>query len=583
MAKLITSVCIPKELVDSIKNLKLKEMSSIERIKELSSFLGEETARDVNIIFEKSLLLKNQKSAFLKFVDNISGISIEKKAQLKERLARIASDKKNFIDDNELLSIVKETLDKKYDLDIPEEQIQKMLSLKKEASALETIAKGTPDGSEQKLRWGNKIVEYSDMVDEMMNVGKGIKDSFILAGKRISEKAKDGDILGTIGQTVKEGTDFVFTPTIKSIKAAWDNSVIFRQGLKVLSADPKIWGDSTGKTFKVWSKVLSRDGMEQMARAFKADLVTRDLYQDAIKSKLAIGVVEDFFPTSFVSKIPGLGNIFKASDESFTMFSQGARMDLFEKYIKAYENGSGVKPSKEIMDGFATLVNSMTGRGSLGKYEAASGALNKLFFSIRFQKAQYDTIANAFSSNLPKEVKKVAAKNLATHLAMMGGIMTTLGMFTDVGWNPKESTFGKVRLPGTNKWVDVTGNLGSYVSLIGRLEDKLTTKRKYGESTAADVVVDFMKGKLAPVPGVVRDVLEQRDYEGNKPTVGSIAKSLFVPITPSNIGKDIKDGEDFGISALSGFIDALGASVSEPKTQRPQGSYPSPLDILNRE
>lgn len=577
------AICIPKDLVDSIKNLKLKEMSSIERIKELSSFLGDETARNVNLEFEKSLLLKNQKSAFSKFVDNISGISIEKKAQLKERLAKMASDKKNFIDDNELLSIVKETLDKKYDLDIPEEQIQKMLSLKKEASALETIAKGTPDGSEQKLRWGNKIVEYSDMVDEMMNVGKGIKDSFILAGKRISEKAKDGDILGTIGQTVKEGTDFVFTPTIKSIKAAWDNSVIFRQGLKVLSADPKIWGDSTGKTFKVWSKVLSRNSMEEMARAFKADLVTRDLYQDAIKSKLAIGVVEDFFPTSFVSKIPGLGNIFKASDESFTMFSQGARMDLFEKYIKAYENGSGVKPSKEIMDGFATLVNSMTGRGSLGKYEAASGALNKLFFSIRFQKAQYDTIANAFSSNLPKEVKKVAAKNLATHLAMMGGIMTTLGMFTDVGWNPKESTFGKVRLPGTNKWVDVTGNLGSYVSLIGRLEDKLTTKRKYGESTAADVVVDFMKGKLAPVLGVVRDVLEQRDYEGNKPTVGSIAKSLFVPITPSNIGKDIKDGEDLGISALSGFIDALGASVSEPKIQRPQGSYSSPLDILNRE
>ena len=575
------AVCIPKELIDSIKNLNLKGMTSLERIKELSSFLGEDTARNVNLDFEKSLLLKNQKTAFNKFVDNISGMSLEKKAALKEKLAQRVADKNTKINNDELLSIIKETLDKKYDLEIPEEQVKKMLSLKKEADKLSEVAKGTPDGSDAKLRWGNKIVEYSEVVDDMKQVSTGVMDDLKMAGTRIADKVRDGDILGTIGQTTKELVDLTFTPTIKSIKASWDNSVILRQGLKVMSADPKTWKNRTGETLKLWSKVFNKEEMTNMARAFKADMVTRDLYQTAMNSKLAIGVVEDYFPTHFTEKIPGLGNFFQASNEAFSIFSQGSRMDLFEKWTKAFQNANGGSmPSKEILDGFASVANSTTGRGGLGKLEASASFWNKIFFSLRFQKAQIDTLTNAFNPSLPKEVRDVAAKNLAKHLVLMGGVMTTMSAFTDVGWDPRESTFGKVRMPGTKKWIDVTGNLASYPALIGRMTEKLTGKAKFGDSTAMDVIMDFMKGKLAPVPGAVRDYFEKRDFDGNVPTVASTIKNIFVPITLDNIYKDVKDDEETSVTALSAFFDAIGASSTEPKSQKSEGSYKSPLDLF---
>jgi len=575
MAK-ITSTCIPPELVEQVKNLNLTKLSSEERTKALSEVLGDETGKNISVLFEKTLLLKNQKKAFNKFIDDIDGVSIEKKAKMRENFEKRVAEKNGIIKDNELLAIVKDTLDRKYELDVPDEKVKKMFEIRNEIDELKAKATGTPDGSVEKLEWGKKVVELSNTVGDLKQVSQSIGGELKLAGQRISGKAKDKEWFGMVGQVINEIGNVVLSPAIKSVKASLDNSVLFRQGLKVLSADPATFTKQAGNTWSMWSKVLSKDAMEEMATAFKADLVTRDLYQSAIKAKLAIGVVEDFFPTSVVQKIPGLGNLFKASDEAFTMFSQGSRMDLFEKYVKLFENANGgAKPDADMMKQFARIANSTTGRGGLGGAEAIAGTLNKVLFSARYQVANLNTFRHAFT--MTGEAGKIARAQAAKHLALIGGIMTTLSAFTDVGWNPKESTFGKVRIPGTKKWVDVTGNIASYFSLIGRTWNKIENPGY--KDTGMNVLVDFMKGKLAPVPGIGRDILEQRDYSGNKPTAESVARSLFVPITLDNPWKDTEKNEEAGIIALSSFIEFLGGSVTQPKSKG-EGSYRSPLDLI---
>ena len=573
----ITSTCIPPELVEQVKKLNINKMTSEERTKALSEVLGDETGKNISVLYERTLLLKNQERAFKKFIQDIDGISIEKKEKMLENFQNRVAEKNGIIKDNELLAIVKDTLDRKYDLEIPDDKVKKMFDIRNEIDELKTkFDDETPDSSPERLAYGAKVVELSKVVDSLKQVSQSIKGELELAGQRITGKAKDKEWFGMVGQVINEIGNIVLSPAIKSVKASLDNSVLFRQGLKVLSADPETFGRQAGNTWNMWTKVLSKEAMEEMSDAFKADLVSRKLYQDAIKAKLAIGVVEDFFPTSIVQKIPGLGNLFKASDEAFTMFSQGSRMDLFEKYVGLFkEANGGAMPDADMMKQFAKIANSTTGRGGLGSFEASAGTLNKFLFSARYQTANLNTFRHAFT--MTGEAGKIARIQAAKHLALIGGIMTAIGTFTDVGWNPKESTFGKARIPGTTKWVDLTGSLGSYFSVIGKSIEKIQNPEY--KDTAMNVIVDFMKGKLAPVPGVGRDILEQRDYSGNKPTVASVAQSLFVPITLDNPIKDYQKDFEAGTIALSSFIEFLGGSVTQPSAKM-EGSYKSPLDLI---
>lgn len=574
--------CIPKEIVDELKKIDFKNLSTIERENAFKNIVGDDrVAKDINMLYEKSRTLINQDRAFNKFIDNINGVNAEKKLKIKERFREIKKIKKDTIQNEDLLSLVQDTYNKKYDLDIPLDVVEKINNINKEIDRLDTLRKGTPDGSPEKFAYGLKVGELSDIINSQINPNEGLKGYGKDILKRISNQETTG---GKVRQSIIEGVDVLSSPVLKSLKASWDNSVLFRQGLKVLTASRSTWTKGAKNTYKVWSNIANRAELEKTAQAFRADMVSKDLYKDALDSGLAIGVAEDFFPTNIAENIPGLGNLFKASDDAFTMFTQGSRMDLFEKYVNTFKQmNDGAMPSKEILKDFATLANELTGRSSLGKAEAISGLLNKIFFSARFQKANLATFYRPiFDNKLSAEARTIARKNLAVHTAFVAGLLQTAALFTDVGFDPKESTFGKMRIPGTDKWIDLTGGLASYLTLVGRQYKAFTTKTKYREDTPFDIFINFLAGKLAPTPAALRDIFEKRNFQGEKPTVGSVAKSLFVPLTADNIYENYQEGDDASIIALQALLESVGAGISSPKSKR-EGSYSSPLDlIINR-
>ncbi|WP_196301892.1 hypothetical protein, partial [Streptococcus pneumoniae] len=71
------------------------------------------------------------------------------------------------------------------------------------------------------------------------------------------------------------------------------------------------------------------------------------------------------------------------------------------------------------------------------------------------------------------------------------------------------------------------------------------TAGKYGQMTALDVTENFLEGKLAPVPGLLRDVWQGKNFQGEKVTVTNALKSLITPL-PIQSALQRKDVENLG-------------------------------------
>lgn len=617
------NVCIDKDIIEQLRKEKLQDKQPEERLAYFNSIFGGDKGLEIARLFDNSLLLKKQELAFDRFINNadIKLFNPELKAQMKKDYQKELFRKRSMLynsdgtvnsnfanlekTEEEFINFIKKQVSNKYKLEIPKEDLNKIASLKREVNKLdEQVMKKNPDGSRvfpegstERLALGMKINELNDLVNKVTEVKSsflervkaGFKESYIdpKTGKKAvdpetGETLFESSYVAGVVNTIGEGLGAFFNPALKSIKASLDASGLGRQGQKVFGASPKTWLNMVKRNYKTFSNMFSRENLVALEKGWKADIVTRDLYEDAIESGLRILKAEDFFPESFVQGVKGLGLPFKASDDAFTMSIQGARMELFEKYVNSFiKNNNGVKPPKKMMEDFARVANSVTGSGGLGTFENSANLLNKIFFSARYQTAQINTLKHAFDTSLSPEARKIARKNLAGYLATTIGLLSTFSIFGDVGLDPREGTFGKVRLHGSKKWVDVTGGLSSYIATpIRTIYAVKKGTPAFGQNSGLDILFDFMKGKFAPAPGLIRDILEQKTFENTEPTIGSSLRSLFSPITFENISQDIENKEEIDTGVYSFLLEFIGASVSQPKSKR-EGSYKSIVDIIS--
>lgn len=596
------NICIPPELIETIKNSILTPDgnsldNSINREKKLLEIFGgnSEMASQINLAFEKAILSKNQERAIKRFSEKFTQTGIDKQSEINKKIAdALKARKDKVLTKDDFLTIAQQTLKKQKKVDVSLESMQAIQKIKREAAQLEDAYNANPT-NESRMAWGRKEIEYQDFINNLKERDSGISQFFKDTSSRIKEVYKEKGILPAVGQTGLEVVDTAFSGAYKAFKSTADMSAPLRQGVKVLTANPKIWKNRTIESAKLWKNLFSKESIEQAGKDFRANVISDPQYKDMVDSGLRITGIEDFFPENPLMKtdvkIPvikqvfqGLKNMFKVSDEAYTQFVQGARMDLFKNYIDTYKLTNGIAPDKEVMKGFARVANSVTGSGGLGKFEANAGALNRALYSARYQMANINTVAHAFDPTLPKEAQKIAQKNLAKHVLALSAMLGTLSMFGDVGLNPKEKTFGKVRIGDSKKWTDVTGGLASYLVPIFQVADKLSDGKpnKYGAESGKDILLGFLEGKLAPAPGAFRDILDERAYGKDKVTPFSVLSSLFVPITAENVFETYtsdKDKADTLEKVFSTISDFFGAGVSQPKAKRP-GSYKSALDII---
>jgi hypothetical protein len=526
-------------------------MTSEARHKALSEIVGEGQAKFVNAEFERKLLLKNQQAGYLTWAKKVAGITPAVRRDLISRIEKM--DK--VLDPTEERAFLQDLADVKLGFQVNAEEAKQITNMSRKLQDLE--AKRKPDGTFPSEK-------------DRMDYGYAKVDM----GKYLATKKLQAEKLGIKDTIFSHPVDNIsrLAGVAKSVRASFDNSAIFRQGWKTLWTNPITWQRNARKTFSDLARVGIKN--EDVQREVMADIVSRPNYDKYAKMKLALGNIEEEFPASLQNNIPVIGRPFKASEAAYENFLYRTRADIADTYLKIAEStGVNINDPNELRS-MGEVINSLTGRGGLGRHEGSQlpKTLNNVFFSVRFLKSNIDTLTvHAADRNLSAFARKKAATNLLKVISGTAAILTIANAMRpgSVEWDPRSSNFGKIKIGNTT--FDVTGGMGSIVTLAGR-QIKGQTKSSttgvitdygsgFGQTSRLDGVFDFITGKFSPAAGVGRDILNGKDFNGNKPTIKSTAGNLFVPMPITNGVQNYQDPNSAPL-LMTIIADGLGISAS---------------------
>jgi hypothetical protein len=258
--------------------------------------------------------------------------------------------------------------------------------------------------------------------------------------------------------------------------------------------------------------------------------------------------------------------------------------------IKAAEsNGIDILADKVEAKALGEFVNSVTGRGNLGKAENLAKDVNLLLYSAKFLKSNYDFIAAPFKAlgemaqgkELTFARKQAAYKTLRV-VGTMAAFMTIANTLWpgSVELDPRSSNFGKIKIG--NRSFDFTGKAGALVTLASRVvpswhdgkfgwwtkntKGKVTQLNtgKFGGLTAVDYIESFVEGRAAPLLGSLLTVLKQKDFEGKKPTVEGTVKNAAIPFSAQTLEKLLNDPSvESSDVVLTMILESLGFTSSK--------------------
>ncbi len=625
--------CLIKSKADEfIKRIKAGEinpdrmmsMTSTERKTFFQKFLSPDEAKNVNLEFEKKLLLKNQEKGMIKWAEDLSGVSTKQRQELIEKIkARKEERLGKIFDPKEEELFLEDLVQKKLGVGVTMEETKTLYELSKRLEKPEILTKNKiyseiKDITGELSKKEKKIVD--DLVDKLEANLRGKesrseamrKIKYYLKGekpsKEISEtvdslvdrivKAKKSNIeygaaketlenyvqeikLGiktpmSIGKAVVDTAGFA-----KSVVASIDNSFIGRQGIKTLFTHPTKWYDAFKESFKLLYKTGIKG--EDALRGLRAEIFGREnsingLYK---KMKLDIGTVEEAYPTTLPEKIPLLGRAFKSSNAAFTGSAYKMRADLSDLLIKKMTDNGVDLTVKENAEALGRLINSMTGRGTTGIGKLGTKT-NVMFFSPKFLQSNLDTLtAHLFDPKMAKFAKKEAALNLAKIITGIGSILVLADTLQpgSVEWDPRSSDFGKIRIGDAR--FDVTGGMGSIVTLAARMitgDYKSSTtgivkkKGEFGSQNLVEMFATFMENKMSPFASSVKNIVKGENFERDPITwkafkedpahVGwVIGKGILIPIPLENAYDAFKK-TDTETALVATMLDMLGVSAN---------------------
>lgn len=584
----MANFCLLPEYVDKFKNglrdgsinpQKLSSMSSEERNKYLSGFVGEGDATKVNALFESKLLLKNQKVGMITWAKNVSGLSPEAKRDLISRIERMD----RVLSPAEGEQFLRDLAHTRLGIGVSEGEAQNIFDLTQRIKELKGKAgeDGVFPSKDDKLAYGLSQVNFEKYMNDLkLQPGKisprePVRFAVDLAGK--------------------------IPGTLKSLLSSLDNSFFGRQGVKALIdfRTSHLWTKNFLKSFRDIGRELK--GTEAM------DIIKAEIYSrpNALNGKYKAGgygldvLSEEAFPSSFPSRIPLLGRLYKASESAYNGGALRLRADLADRFIKIAEKQGINTLNPEESKPLGNLIGSLTGRGNLGKGEAFAKEANLALFSIKFLKANIDTLLaparyaigktagitgkGGFKNKGAEFAAKEAAKSTLSMVGSISAILAT-AKFIDpesVEEDPRSTNFGKIKIFG--RWTDITGGMAPMVTLAMRLTPTYhngkwgfwsksksgafidLTAGKYGQEDALDTFENFLEGKLSPGLGLVRDIWKGKTYSGEKPTPENLVKGAVTPIGVQSFQQMMKDPNSSNVLA-STILEGLGLSSSPSTT-----------------
>ena len=576
-----------------INPFKLTEMSSEQRRTLFERFVDPENALKINALYESKLLSKNQVTGFKNWAKRALGMTPKVKRDIISKIERLQDI--GVLDPKNLEGFKEDLARSRLGVGITFEEAKHINQMAQETSE-------SRGDWEQKLRdnpdWENAPQSTKkEWVNDSKRLKYGLKqvalENYI---KEIKLEAKNRrvkfteDPVNALLTPIKEAPVFL-NNLGKSLMASIDNSFFGRQGIKNLYGSleqKRIWTQNLVKSFKdIGAELQAKkiDGFEPM------DFVRADIYSrpNSINGKYKAGnyqlgvTNEEIFPTSIPEKIPGLGRLFRASETAFSGGALRMRADLADMFISMMDKQGLNTLDPAEARGAGHLVGSLTGRGSVAMTAETQKKLNFVFWSLRFFKANIDTLtAHQFDPQATPFTKTQARKNLVSIVGHLGTIFM-LAKFLDpdsVDEDPRSTNFGRLKIFG--KWVDITGGMSSLARLAARLMPtkhngewgvwkKASTGRwtnltagEYGQQDAFDLFIDgVFSNKLAPVASIIRDYYRGEMFGGEPFNIEKSITNSVTPLSLQAIG-DVKD-EKFEVIFATTISEFLGLSVSTYK------------------
>lgn len=438
-----------------------------------------------------------------------------------------------------------------------------------------------------------------DFWDSMHAIG-GLRKLFEPAGGKIPteselkllKNALGDDLISTIlskrttWEKFKENASEVLNVP-RALMSSMDMSAPLRQGLVLSIHKPKIAAQTFVDQFRYFfSPRAYRTAMDSIAQ--------NPLYRTMKDSGLALTDItgesvyltskEEVFMSNLAAKIPGVGQLVKASERAYAGFLNKLRADVFNDVAQEYiKGGQSPVSDPELFKGLARFINSASGRGDLGKLNPAAPILNTTFFSPRFIKSRLDMLNPVWYAQLPVPVRKEAAKAAVKFVSTGIGILTLAKLSgAEVEMNPLSSDFGKIKLGNTR--YDVWGGFQGYVRLVAQLvmgkTKSLTSgeiipldKTKYPFTSRLDQTIRFGMGKFAPIPALVADIMRGQNMMGEPVTPQNILFEKLVPLYIQDITDVVKQGNwMLGVASGIPAFFGVGTQTFTPKKKKSTGS-----------
>lgn len=390
-----------------------------------------------------------------------------------------------------------------------------------------------------------------------------LKDAYVK--KKIEwqkQIAQDAYNNRTMGQKIRDRViEILGIP--RTLMASVDLSAPLRQGLLLTVSHPLVAGKAFVESIR---QAINPDRFDR----WLYDLKESDYYKNVIeKSKLYVAdpnnlhlsAKEEAFMTNLAEKIPIIGEtiksggkkiipgagLIKKSERAYVAYLNKLRVDVFTMYAKDLaDRGITPKTRPDVYEGLGKFINAATGRGDLGALEPAANVLNSAFFSPRLIASRINLLNPVWYGKLPKEVRVMALGDMA-NLITAG--TTTLALFSmmpgvKVEANPNSTDFGKIHI-GNTRW-DIWGGFQQYIRVASQLLSGVEKKSNgnivplgdgYGQHTKAEKLMNFFRGKLAPVPSIGVDILSGKTAVGEDVELEGEIKEHLTPM----IINDVKD------------------------------------------
>lgn len=561
----MSGICLPRDTMENFKKALVSGKLTPEHLANISSEdrhalfkeIGgsEKEAHWINSQFETKMLLKNKQQGYLTWAKNLVGVKPAVKRDLISRISRM--DERLLNPANEKV-FLKDLAEAKLGVGVSSDEAKQIANMSAKVQELETrrLADGTFSNPADREAYGYAKTDLGTYLADLKN-----------AAEKQSVKEQLSHPLQTVNKTASLS---------KAIKASLDDSAIFRQGWKTMMTNPVVWQKNARKSF---SDLTRQFAGKDVMREVKADIVSRPNFDKYEKMKLAVGNVEEEFPTSLPEKIPLLGRAYKASESAYTAFLYRQRADIADKMLDIAERSGVNINDKAQLQSIGKMINALTGRGDLGRLEGtAADAMNNVFFSARFLKSNIDLLtAHQLQKNVTPFVRKQAAKNLVKVVMGTAAVMGIANAVRpgSVELDPRSKDFGKIKVGHTR--FDITGGVNSLVTLAAQVLSQSTKSTStgivtklntgYGSQTGVDTVNNFFENKLSPAASFVKDMIKQQDFNGNKPTAKEELANLFVPL-PIQTGFSTKskinpNGDPHGANQLLiSIADGLGIATS---------------------